>query len=314
MSGTISGIKFTLPKKKISIKKICKTNNWSYEKTILATGIKYKYVSNKNETALNLALSAAKKLKFKKKDIDGLIYVTQSPEYLLPTTACILQNKLNLRNNLLAFDINQGCSGFIYGLFTAYSFLKSNQISKILLICSDTYTKYVKKGDKSCETIFSDGASAILIEKNTKQKNSFIFGTDGSGFKNLIVSNSGSNYKKNLNQNLFMDGKKVFMFTMSNIPVLVSKLLKKNKLSVSKIKFFIFHQASKVVIDNLVRKLELPKKKVFCNYEKIGNTVSSSIPIALHDLIKKKKIKKGDKLVLCGFGVGYSMAATIIEY
>ena len=292
MSGQISDISYFLPKNKISIKKICEENNWSYKRTILSTGIKYKYKSGKTETAIDLAIAACKKLKFNANDIDALIYVTQSPEYLLPTTACILQDKLKLRKNIIAFDINQGCSGFVYGLFTSYNFLKTKQINKILLICSDTYTKYIEKGNKSCETIFSDASSAIIIDKNFKKKSDFIFGTDGGGYKNLIVKNSASNYKKNVKPTLFMDGKKVLMFTMSNIPEFVLLLLKKNKLKINQIKYFIFHQASKIVIDNLIRKIELPKNKVFCNYEKIGNTVSSTIPIALFDLLKKKKLKK----------------------
>ena len=314
MTAEITGIEYFLPKKKIDLKKLCKKNNWPYKKVIKATGIKYTHQSSKNETALDLAVSACKKLKFDNKSIDALIYVTQSPEYSLPTTACIMQNKLNLRNNILAFDINQGCSGFVYGFFTAHSFLKQKGINKALLICSDTYTKYIKQGDRSCETIFSDGASATIIEKNSKKKNFFAFGTDGSGFKNLIVENSASNIKINQKPKIFMDGKQVFLFTMSNIPNIVLDLLKKNKMTLNSVKYFVFHQASKTVIDNLVRKLNLPKKKVFCNYEKIGNTVSSTIPIALRELLKGKKIKKGDKLLLCGFGVGYSMAAAIIEY
>jgi len=314
VTAEITSVEYFLPKKKIDLKKLCKKNNWPYKKVMQTTGIKYRYQSAKNETALDLALSACKKLKFDNKSIDALIYVTQSPEYLLPTTACIMQNKLDLRNNILAFDINQGCSGFVYGLFTAYSFLKQKGINKALLICSDTYTKYIKQGDRSCETIFSDGASAVIIEKNSKKKSSFIFGTNGSGSKNLIVENSASNFKINQEPRIFMDGKQVFLFTMSNIPIIVQDLLKKNKMTSRNIKYFIFHQASKTVIDNLVRKLNLPKNKVFCNYEKIGNTVSSTIPIALRDLLKNKKIKKGDKILFCGFGVGYSMAAAIIEY
>ena len=314
MSGEISCVNYTLPKKKVSIKKICRKNNWSYERTIQSTGIKYKYVSNKNETALKLAFSACKKLKFNRTDIDALIYVTQSPEYLLPTTACILQNMLKLRKNILAYDINQGCSGFVYGLFTSFSFLKQQQIKNVLLVCSDTYTKYIKKGNKSCETIFSDGASAMILKKNLSKKSSFLFGTDGSGFNDLIVKNSATNYNKNLTPEIFMDGKKVLMFTMANIPKFIFNLLKKNRLKINQIKYFIFHQASKVVIDNLIRKMNLPSNKVYCNYEKIGNTVSSTIPIALYDLNKRKKIKRGDRLLLCGFGVGYSMAASIIQY
>ena len=313
MSGEISNIEYFLPKKKIDVKKLCKKNNWSYKKILSATGIKHRYESNKRETALNLALSASKKLKTNINNIDALIYVTQSPEYLLPTTACIIQDRLNLRKDILAFDINQGCSGFVYGLFTAYSFLKQKGINNVLLICSDTYTKYIKKGDRSCETIFSDGASAILINKNLKKKNYFKFGTNGSGSKNLIVKNSASNFKKGLTPELFMDGQKVFMFTMTNIPNFVSKLLSENKKNINEIKYFIFHQASKVVIKNLIRKLNLPENKVYCNYEKIGNTVSSSIPIVLHELMKKKKIKKGDKLLLCGFGVGLSIGVSYLE-
>ena len=313
MSGEITDINYYLPKQKISIKDLCKKYKWPYEKIISATGIKFKHTATKKESALNLAILACKKLKIKK-DIDALIYVTQSPEYILPSTACLLQDKLKLKKNILAFDINQGCSGFVYALFTSFSFLKQKGIDNVLIVCSDTYTKYVKKGDRSCETIFSDGASATIIKKNPDKKYSFNFGTDGRGSKNLIVKNSGANYNFKNTPELFMDGKSVFLFTMSNIPKFITNILKKNKVKINEIKYFVFHQASKTVIDNLRRKLNLPKKKVYCNYEKFGNTVSSTIPIALFDLIKKKKIIKGDKILLCGFGVGYSVAGGIIEY
>ncbi len=313
MSGEITEINYHLPKEKISIKKLCKKYNWPYKKIVSATGIKFKFQSSKKETALNLAVSACKKIKMRK-NIDALIYVTQSPEYNLPTTACLLQNKLKLNKDILAFDINQGCSGFVYALFVSFSFLKQKAIKKVLIVCSDTYTKYVKKGDRSCETIFSDGASAILVEKNLFKKYNFKFGTDGSGSKNLIVKNSGTNFKLNNIPELFMDGKKVFLFTINNIPKFIINILNTNKLKINEIKYFIFHQASRTVIENLTRKLDLPKNKVFCNYEKFGNTVSSTIPIVLFDLIKKKKIKKGDKILICGFGVGYSVAGGIIEY
>ncbi len=313
MSGEITEINYHLPKNKISIQKLCKKYNWPYKKIVSATGIKFKFSSSKKDTALDLAILACKKIKTKK-DIDALIYVTQSPEYNLPTTACVLQDKLKLGKDILAFDINQGCSGFVYALFTSFSFLKQKGIRKVLIVCSDTYTKYVKAGDRSCETIFSDGASAVIVEKNPFKKYTFKFGTDGSGSKNLIVKNSGSNFKLNRIPELFMDGKNVFLFTMNNIPKFVIDILNTNKCKINEIKYFVFHQASKTVIENLIRKLNLPKKKVFCNYEKFGNTVSSTIPIVLFDLVKNKKIKKGDKILLCGFGVGYSVAGGIIEY
>ena len=314
MSVKISDIQYKLPKNKISIKKICRRNNWNYKKTVATTGIKFIYLSNKTETALSLAIKSCNKLKLDKSSIDGLIYVTQSPEYILPSTSCILQNKLKLKKDIIAFDINQGCSGFVQALFVAMSFLKTNKFRKILLICSDTYTKYIKKDNKSCQTIFSDCASSMIIGKQTFKKTSFIFGTDGSGSNNLIVKNSGSNYKKGLDPEIFMDGKKVLLFTMSNVPNFIEKILKKNNLRISDIKYFLFHQASKIVLDNLIRIMKLSKNKVYCNYEKIGNTVSSTIPVIMHDLIKNKKIKKGDKIIICGFGVGYSIAAGLLEF
>ncbi len=169
----------------------------------------------------------------------------------------------------MAFDINQGCSGFVYGLFTGYSFLKQKGINNVLLICSDTYTKYIQKGDRTCETIFSDAASAMVLKRNPQKKNIFKFGTNGSGSKNLIVENSATNYKENLKPKIFMDGQKVFMFTMTNIPNFVSDLLLKNKTNMNEIKYFVFHQASKVVIDNLIRKMNLPKKKYFVIIKKL---------------------------------------------
>ena len=273
MFGEIAQIEFSLPEKKQPIKYLCKKNSWNYKAIFSKTGIKYRYVSNKKENALLLALNACKKIK-NRDSIEALIYVTQSPEYLLPTTACVLQEKLKLRKKILAFDINQGCSGFIYGLFSALTMINSTDIKNVLLVCSDTYTKYISDKNKSCSTIFSDAASATLIRKKKKYlTNSFNFGTDGSGYKDLIVEN-----KKD--SKLFMDGRKVLMFTMGNVPELVNKTLKKNKCKIQDIKMFIFHQASRIVLENLGRKLNIEKGKIYKNFQNIGNTVSSTIPIA----------------------------------
>ena len=313
MLGEITQIEFGLPKKKQAIKNLCKTNKWNYHDILSKTGIEYRYKSNKSETALNLAIKACQKIKINKKNIDGLIYVTQSPEYALPTTACILQDKLKLKKSILAFDINQGCSGFIYGLYAALSMINNGMLKNILLVCSDTYTKYISDKNKSCSTIFSDGASAILIKKKKKVlTKAFCFGTDGSGYKDLILEENNKNCKTA--SDLYMDGRKVLMFTMANIPDLVKKTLKINKYKTSDIKMFIFHQASKIVLDNLGRKLKITEEKIFRNYSSLGNTVSSTIPIALKQCIESKKIKEGDKVLICGFGVGYSMAASIIIF
>ena len=313
MSGKISQISIQLPKNKISIKNLCKKNSWNYDKIIENTGIKNVYHSSNNESALKLAIKAGSKITKKNKKIDALIYITQSPEFHLPTNACIIQNELGLRKNLISFDINQGCSGFIYGLFTAEQLLEIKTINNVLLICSDNYTKNINKKNKTCLTLFSDGATATLIKKNKKKNNDYIFYTDGSGADDLKLNYSGNQFKINKRPELFMDGRKVLLFTMDIVPNIVNQTLKKNKTSYKNLKYVIFHQASKIVIENLVRKLNIPESKVFTNFNKFGNTVSSTIPICLYELKKKNMIKKGDKILICGFGVGLSVGSTIIE-
>ena len=313
MSGKISQISIQLPKNKISIKNLCKKNSWDYDKIIDKTGIKSVYHSSKKESALSLAIKAGSKITKKNKKIDALIYVTQSPEFHLPTNACIIQNELGLRKNLISFDINQGCSGFIYGLFTAEQLLEIKTINNVLLICSDNYTKNINKKNKTCLTLFSDGATATLIKKNKKKNNDYIFYTDGAGADDLKLNYSGNQFNTNKRPELFMDGRKVLLFTMDIVPNIVNQTLKKNKTSYKNLKYVIFHQASKIVLENLVRKLNIPESKVFTNFNKFGNTVSSTIPLCLHELKEKNMIKKGDKILICGFGVGLSEGSTIIE-
>lgn len=313
MSGKISQIRFQLPKNKINLEKLFKKNNWNYQKIIEKTGIKQVYHSSKNESAINLGIKAASKITKKNKNIDSLIYVTQSPEFHLPTNACVIQNNLGLKKNIISFDVNQGCSGFVYGLFLAEQLLENKSINNVLLICSDTYTKNIKKDNKSCLSIFSDGATATLIKKTSLKSKKYIFYTDGAGADDLKLNFSGNQFKKNRNPELFMDGRKILSFTMNIVPQIVKQTLKKNKISLNRLKYVIFHQASKIVIDNLIRKLHIPEKKVFKNYNKFGNTVSSTIPMCLNELKNKKMIKRGDKILICGFGVGLSVGSTIIE-
>jgi 3-oxoacyl-[acyl-carrier-protein] synthase-3 len=298
---------------------------WNLENITEKTGIKKRHLASDTETALDLAVLAAKKLFTETKvdplSIDGLIFVTQSPDYILPTTACILQNQLNLKTDLMGFDINLGCSGFVYGLANSISLIEAGMAKKILLICADTYTKYIKRDDRTCRPIFSDGASAILIghaPKANAEIGPFIFGTDGAGEKNLIVANSAARKSDGTNglghSFLHMDGAKVLMFTMSAVPKLVHQTLFEAGIKLEDINLFIFHQASKIVMENISRKLNISQEKVYSNIENIGNTVSSTIPIALKDALDEGRIKNGDTVFIAGFGVGYSWGATIIRW
>ena len=313
MNGAITQIEVKLPKKKVLIKKLCTKYKWDYSKIIEKTGIKNVYHSSKDESAIKLAISAAKKITKKYKKIDAIIYVTQSPEFFLPTNACVIQNKLGLKKNIIAYDINQGCTGFVYGLYNAQLLLQDSLINNVLIICSDTYTKNIKKDNKSCLTLFSDGATAILVKKRKNKKKQYIFYTDGSGENDLKLHFSGNQFIKNKIPELSMDGRKVLLFTMNYVPQIVKKTLKENKVTLDELKYVIFHQASKIVIENLIRKLDIPLNKIYKNYDRYGNTVSSTIPLCLYELRKKKMISKGDKILICGFGVGLSIASTIME-
>lgn len=323
MKFKISNISYYLPanEEDLNVLKV-DNSNWDISKIYEKTGINKRWISNSDETACDLAVIAANKLfnscSVPRQDVDLLIFISQSPDYFLPTTACIIQDRVGLPNNCMAFDVNLGCSGFVYALSIAGSLLDSGVANKGLILCSDTYTKFISKDDRTCRPIFSDGAAAILVEKSDiKSIGPFIFGTDGSGFDRLIVKNGGMrNFSKNNSQNitLEMNGSSVFLFTMNEIPKLINKVLDKAELNIKDLDLIIFHQASKFVIDNLIEKLSLDRNKVFINYEFIGNTVSASIPIALKDACDQNRLKNGDKIMLVGFGVGLSWGAAIVDW
>jgi len=307
----ISIIETYLPKKKTLIK-----NN---KRLLSKTGIKKIWSSEINETSLDMgyksALKLKKKIDFKK--LDGLIFVSQTSDYFLPSSSCILQNKLKLRKNIISFDINLGCSGFVYALSVATSIINSNLAKNILIICSDTYTKFIEKNNLACKSIFSDGASSIVVSKSIKKlTGKFDFGTDGSGSEDLIIKSGAgrTNFNSSKKPTLFMNGARVFNFTINTIPNSFKKTLKLNKLNKSNIKKIFFHQASKFVLDNLNKSLKLESSQIFSNLKNIGNTTSSTIPFAIKEADKKNIIKKNDIIFLSGFGVGLSWASCILKW
>lgn len=318
MKYKISAIDYYLPALVQEISELQKDNpNWDIAKIFDKTGISKRYIADANETAADLAYKAAEKLlsKIDRADIDLLILVTQSADYALPTTACILQDRLQLSKSCMAFDINLGCSGFIYALSVAGSLIETEVAKKGLILCADTYTKYIAKDDRTCRPIFSDAAAAILVEKNTQDLiGPFEFGTDGSGYSDLIVRNSAARKEEAAHNNIVMNGSSVLLFTLKTVPDVVQKLLARSSVTMDDIDLIIFHQASKVVIDNLTDRLAVDPNKIFTNYEEVGNTVSASIPIALQDASSQGRLKNGDLVMAIGFGVGLSWGATLIKW
>tara|TARA_Y200000002_G_scaffold377651_1_gene383619 strand:- start:17184 stop:18137 length:954 start_codon:yes stop_codon:yes gene_type:complete len=317
MKAKIEEISYHLGSRKENLAQLKNVNpDWDIDRILNTTGIDNRYCSSDKETALELAVEAAKKLNSQLDDIDLLVFVTQSPEYILPTTACIAQDRLGLSKNIAAFDINLGCSGYIYALSVVGSLMEANQASKALILCGDTYNKYISINDRTSRPLFSDAGSAtvISISEGESKLGPFIYGTDGSGADSLIVRNSASKIESTKTSDLYMNGAEVLLFTMANVPSGSEQLLDKASMSINDVDYFLFHQASKVVMSNIVRKLNLSEEKFLTNYQDFGNTVSCTIPILLKQKIDAGIIKRGHKLMMFGFGVGLSYGACLIDY
>jgi len=281
--------------------------DWTEEKIVSKTGVASRRVAASDETAVDLAERAARRL-FREQGVapdslDFVLLCTQSPAYRLPTSACILQDRLGLPTTVGALDFNLGCSGFIYGLSLAKGLVASGAAKSIMLLTAETYTKYIAKEDRSTRTIFGDGAAATLIDEAAAAKiGAFSFGTDGSGAERLIVRGG----------RLSMDGPEIFNFTLDVVPQTMEDVLAKNNLTHGDIDLYVFHQANKFMLDTIRKANGLPRDKFYVNLETTGNTVSSTIPIALKQLEVAGRLHPGMKVMLMGFGVGLSWGATVI--
>jgi 3-oxoacyl-[acyl-carrier-protein] synthase III len=307
----ITDIQYVLGKNKESLEDLGKINpDWMIEKLKDKTGIHSRHILGVNETEKSLVIEASKKLfeRVNPDDIDGIIHVSQSPFSRLPTSACLIQDILNLPKNMMAFDLIQGCSGFVYGLSVASAMIYQQGLKKVLIICADTYTNYIPKNDRTNRPIFSDGAAAAILESSGDGSiGPFSFFTDGSGGDLLTLK------ENNGKEQLFMDGKKVFKFSLREVPKAFNELLIKANLKQEDIDLFIFHQASAVILRQLKSKLNIPDEKWFQNIKDMGNTVSATIPIAIKQAKDNGQFKPKMNVMLMGFGVGLSVAGCIVR-
>lgn len=299
------------------------------------TGIRERHIAAADECASDLGVAAARQLfanrDCKPEDIDFLLFCTQTPDYFLPATACLVQERLGLSTSCGAIDINQGCSGFVYGLSLAKSLVESATAENVLLITADTYSKFINPRDKSVKTLFGDGAAATLVTSGEGDHafiGPFIFGTDGRGSADLIVRAGGLRNRSKGDDaaekedeqgnwrsegDLYMNGGAIFNFTLKTVPAALEQLMEKAGIGADDVDYFIPHQANKFMLDRLRMRLKIPAEKFFCEMETTANTVSSTIPIAYREALGRGLIATGDKVALIGFGVGLSWAATLIE-
>lgn len=333
MEAKIKAISYYLPEQVLSNEDLAREfPEWSVEKVANKIGIHQRHIAAPDELSSDMAVKAAEKLfsehHIDVSSIDFIMLCTQSPDYFLPTSACIIQERLGIPNHAGAIDFNLGCSGFVYGLSLAKGLIFGGVAKNILLLTSETYTKFMHPGDKGNRTIFGDAAAATLIStEGFASVGDFNLGTDGKGACNLIVQNGGLRNAKtgtagtldeygnvNSKDHLFMNGGEIFDFTLEKVPQLVRSVLEKNGLEQQDVDLFVFHQANKYMLNHLRKKMGIDESKFYYFLETVGNTVSSTIPIALAEAMHENRINPGDTVLIAGFGVGYSWAGTTLKY
>ena len=320
MKARITAVEYFLPESILSNALIAhEFPDWTVADISNKTGIADRHVAAPQECSSDLGVEAARRLFASRvcepSDIDFLLFCTQSPDYFLPTTACLVQERLSIPTTAGALDFNLGCSGFVYGIGLAKGLIETGQCRRVLLITAETYTKFIARDDRSTRTIFGDGAAATLIDGEDSEKEfilSPVYGTDGRGARSLIVERGGMRCPGA--PVLRMLGPDVFAFTIRRVPVLVEETLRRASLKLSDIDLFIFHQANRYMMDHLRKKISIPEDKFFVFLETCGNTVSSTIPIALHEAAKADRLRRGDTVLVVGFGVGYSWSASVLRW
>ena len=335
-SVVVRDIEIFLPKKTVSNQELLEENpDWDMKKIEVRAGVLSRHIAEDRETALDLAYVASKTLLSKHpqllSQIDGLLFCTQSPDYIMPPNSCLLHDKLNLSHNVFALDFNLACSGYIYGLSLAKGLISSGQCRNILLVNADTYSKYIYPKDRSTRTLFGDAATVsfisdsgpglyvddIICQTAGNLYDKFYIPAGGARLpfsadtKTVIVDHLGNERSA---ENIFMDGLGVLKFATKHVPDQIYALLARNEQPLATLDHIFFHQASKLALDKLEVLMGLDPKKVYRCYETIGNCVSASIPLAINDVWRHDVFKHDQRILLSGFGVGLSWASALLRY
>ena len=329
----IKAISYYLPERVVTNEELVREfPEWSVDKVAQKVGVDSRHLASENETAGDLAEKAARKLfeeyNISPSEIDFLLLCTQSPDYFLPSTACLLQNRLGIPTSAGALDYNLGCSGCIYGMAMAKGLISAGIAKTVLLLTAETYNKYLHPSDKSNRSIFGDGSAACLISsEGFAEIGEFSLGTDGSGANNLIVKTGAAKQKEATGKYveddeghiwyddyLYMNGGAIFNFTLDAVPAMMTEVLEKNQLVKEDIGYYVFHQANKFMLSTIRKVCILPKDKFYLDLANVGNTVSSTVLIGLKECINNGLIHSGMNVMVCGFGVGLSWGGTVLRF
>jgi 3-oxoacyl-[acyl-carrier-protein] synthase III len=296
---------------------------WDIKQIREKTGVWARHIARPDECASDLGVAAAEKLfaehQIDRRSIDFMLFCTQTPDYVLPTTSCLMQERLGLPTSTGALDFNLGCSGFVYGLALADGLIQSSAARRVLLITAETYSKYIDPTDRSLRTIFGDGAAATLVTAaETPSLGNFVFGTDGRGGNFLMAVGSGGarpegqgiqpSKRRRWPSALFMDGPELVKFSLDVLPPLIDQLLEKARWTRENVDLYLMHQATTFIIKHLRDRTNLSEEITPEALEMYGNTVSSTIPILINELRTNGRLKPGKQTLLLGFGVGLSWA------
>ena len=317
---------YLLGDKKESLKNLCDLNpSWDYDRLLLKTGIKNRHILGPNQSPEKLSIEAGKKCisSLKNDEIDGIIYVSQSPSQPLPTRACLLQTELNLKKDCLAFDINQGCSGFVYAFVTASQFIHSSAHRRVMVIGADKMSSILDMTDRNTCVLFGDGAGGVILDRSENSSNGlidFLHCADGSDTDSLNVLGGGSlnpSSHGTVDNGLHFvrqDGRLVFKFAVRKMAEVSADLLDRNGLSGQDLKLFIPHQANLRIIDSAAEKLKLSPEKILVNIEKYANTTAATIPIALSQACDEKRLQAKDLLLMTGVGAGLTWGSVLYRW
>lgn len=299
------------------------------EKTINNIGIEQRRIAAPDVMASDLCYKAAIKLMedngIEPDSIDVLLFMSQTADYRIPATSCILQHRLGLSRDTMCFDISLGCSGYLFALSTAFAYASMEGVNRVLLLDGETFSKIVNRRDKVDWPLYGDAGTATLIEKGDYGQSSFLFYTDGSGedklkihagMRNPITPDSCVEREQeegNIRTDLevFMDGMDVFNFAISKVPKSIKQLLKENEMTIDDVDYLVFHQANRFMMDFFVKKLKIAPERVPYCISKYGNTSSASVPLTIASELSGK-LEEPSTMVLSAFGAGLSWGAAIL--
>lgn len=299
----IQGIETVVPQNRISSSVYSEIlGERKVKKQIALTGIRACHVANETESAEDMCVGAAerllKRLAWNKKDIRGLVLVTQTPSYVMPSTAFVIQKRLGIEEDCIVFDVNLGCSGYTTGLNIVGSLLSNLSVGdKMLLLVGDTVTKYLKEDDVQSKMMFGDAGTATGLEKVRDGKLICLQKSLGQGYDKI--------YMKNYKDYFHMDGMEVFRYTINQVVGYMKEFMERTGLIDEDIDYYVFHQAQKHIVDNVAEFCDVPKDKLLISYEEYGNTAGATIPVTLY--VNRAALKHGEnRILMCGFGVGLS--------